>query len=231
MGVYKHTVNISNRKIRARKFKRFAIFFTLIFLIGVGVIFVDWILNKLDNKESIVTTESMSSVRAASISVYRTNYYQFQAPEEWVFVSSQSTDKKFVYLKNDGALVTQRLVVIIDRPVLDQEADMPLTNVLPVTITSTGRLQPLKVSEHCGESEVGKNSSANQRIVLDSVSFVCSKSSKKYNIVIGEVDGNEALPFDTSSNGNFTVTLIYSDLTAYPNTGDVYNIVETFEIF
>lgn len=229
MGAYKHTVNNYNRRRRALKVRRVAIALTGITMVISIAIGVDWFLNSISNKDTVITKESTSSVQAASVSVYRSQFFQFQAPEEWVFVSSQSTDKKFVYVKNDDTLVTQRFVVYINRPKTDHEADIPITNVLPVTVQVENRLKAGTVSKHCSEEPIEKSLGPNQRITYEDVSFVCSSGSKQYNVIIGESGQDEVFEFQTEPNGAFTVTMVYSDLTAYPNAGDIYNIVSTFE--
>jgi hypothetical protein len=230
MGAYKHTVNNYNRRKRAVKVRRVAVILTGLTALVSIAIGIDWFLNSISNKDTIVTKENTSSVQSASVSVYRTQYFQFQAPEEWVFISSQSTDKKFVYMKKDDALVTQRFTVYVDRPKAEQEVDIPLTNVLPVERADEGRLKAGVVSTHCSDVPTDKSLGPNQRVVHEGVSFICSRDSKQYNVIIGELEEDEVLDFVTPTNSAFTLTMIYSDLTAYPNAGDIYNIISTFEV-
>ena len=195
------------------------------------VITVDWVLKQMSNANTIVSTENTTSVQAVNTEVYRTEYFQFQAPDEWVAVASQTTDKTFVYVKNNGSLITQRLVVYVDRPPAHREADLKITHVLPVELGSLGSFLNIgEVSSHCDDSwppDLMRNPS---RITHETVSFVCAPSSKQYNVVVGEYNGDENISSTLDDGREVSLTIIYSDLTAYPSTGDIYNIVSSFTI-
>jgi hypothetical protein len=163
------------------------------------------------------------------VSVYRTEFYQFQAPEDWVFVSSESTNDKFVYVKNNGSLIVNRLVVYVNRSTRLQEADLKITRVIPVEIDDLGGFINIgEVSNHCNDSFPEDSMRTPIRIQHKSVSFVCSVDSEQYNVVVGEYNKDEEI-LTTLRNGNqVSFTIIYSDLTAYPVPGDIYNIISSF---
>jgi hypothetical protein len=229
---YRHNDTLHKHKKRETRFRKLAFFTSTIAIILFLVISIDWVLSKLSNSNTVVSRENTTSVQSANVSVYRTEYFQFQAPEEWVLVSSESTDKKFVYVKNNGSLIVSRLVIYVDRPNRDREADFKITNVLPVEKGVLNNFDNIgKVSDHCSESWpkeiIGRNPA---RITHENVSFVCSPDSQQYNVVIGEADGDEEIELTSTDGETFTLTMVYSDLTAYPNPGDVYNIVSSFNI-
>jgi hypothetical protein len=226
---YRHNINTHKRTDRAHKIRRAALLITAVLILVGGYITIDWILSSIRSSHSTVTTATTTSVRSASVSSYRTNYFQFQAPDDWVFVSSQSNEKKFVYFKKDGERVTQRFIVYVDRPLANREADMPLTNVLPVIKVTDNSLEAKQVSDHCIKVATLEKNGPNDRIVMDGASFICSRSSQQYNVVISEYEGDEQLNFNSDRNGEYSLSMIYSDLTAYPSPGDLYNIVSTFE--
>ena len=226
---YRHNDTLHKHKKRETRFRKIAFFTSSIAIIAVSVISIDWVLSQLSNSNTVVSRENTTSVQSANVSVYRTEYFQFQAPEDWVLVSSESTDKKFVYVKNNGALIVHRLVVYIDRPARDREADFKITNVLPVEKGVLNNFDNIgTVSSHCNDSwpkELQRNPS---RITHANVSFVCSPDAQQYNVVIGESGEDEEIEVTSTNGETFTMTMIYSDLTAYPNPGDIYNIVSSF---
>lgn len=226
---YRHNDTLHRHKIRAHRLKKTAYIATALVSFAVLVIGVDWLLGQLSNSNTIVSKENTTSVQSANVSVYRTEYFQFQAPEEWVAISSESTDKKFVYVKNSGSLITQKLEIFVDRPATLSEADFKVTNVLPVETSDLGNFINIgEVSSHCSESwppELQRNPS---RITHNTVSFVCSPDSKQYNIVVGEYDADEEISATLSDGRDISVTILYSDLTAYPSPGDIYNIISSF---
>lgn len=227
---YRHNDTLHKHKKRETRFRKIAFFTTTLVGIIVMVIAVDWVLSQLSSSNTVVSRENTTSVQAANISVYRTEYFQFQAPEDWVLVSSESTDKKFVYVKNSGPLIVSRFVVYVDRLARDREADFKITNVLPVEKGVLNNFDNIgKVSGHCSESWpkeiIGRDPA---RITHENISFVCSPDSQQYNVVIGEADGDEEIELTSTDGENFSLTMVYSDLTAYPNPGDIYNIVSSF---
>lgn len=226
---YRHNDTLHNHKVRANHFKKLALIFTGIVSVFVLVVTIDWVLGQLSNSNTLVSRENITSVQSANVSVYRSEYFQFQAPEDWVFVSSESTDSKFVYVKNKANLITNRFVVYINRPSRSQEADLKITRVLPVEQGELGSFINIgEVSNHCDDSWPENTVRTPTRIQHKSVSFVCSVDSEQYNVVVGEYNNDENI-LTTLRNGNqASFTIIYSDLTAYPIPGDIYNIVSSF---
>lgn len=226
---YRHNDALYKHKKQAHRVKRLAIGFSVFAILASVVIGVDWVLTQMDNSNTIISRENTTSVQSANVSVYRTEFFQFQASEEWVAVAGQSSDKMFTYVKNDGSLITKKMVVYVDRPATAREADFKVTHVLPVESGELGRLVNIgQVSSHCDDSwpeDLMRNPS---RITHASVSFVCSPSSQQYNVVVGEYDGDEEIELVMNDGREVTFTIIYSDLTAYPGPGDIYNIVSSF---
>lgn len=229
---YRHNDALHKHQVRARRLKISSILVLSLVLIGSLIIGVDWIVNQISDTETVVSSENTKSVQAANVSSYRTEYYQFQAPEDWVEIANEAPGERYVYVKNSANdFITQKMTIIIDRPDTDKEADFKLTHVLPVTIDTEGNFIPVdSVSEHCGESfpdNIGRNPARNTHA---NVSFVCAPDSKQYNIVVGEYDGDESLKVTLSNGKEVSLFIVYSDLTAYPSSGDIYNIISTFEI-
>lgn len=228
---YRHNDALHRHRVRAYRFRKVALVASAIVIIVAVGIGVDWILNQVNRSETLVTTEYTKSVQSANIDVYRTEYFQFQAPESWVEVASETTNKRFVYVKNSGSLITQRLMVIVDRPETNREADVQIDRVLPITLDSNNRFNPaVSVSDHCENSWPGGLPRNPSRITHEGVSFVCTPDSRQYNVVIGEVGGDESISATTSDGRQVTIYVVYSDLTAYPSPGDIYNIISSFSI-
>lgn len=227
---YRHNDALHKHRVRAYRLRKVSLVFLLVVIVGVVGVGIDWVLNQVDNTETVVSSENLKSVQSANVSVYRTEYFQFQAPESWVEVASESTDKRFVYVKNNGTLITQKLTVIVDRPETNREADFKLTHVLPVQIDEDGNFNPLtSVGSHCNDSFPADLKRNPSRITHEGVSFVCAPSSQQYNIVIGQFGEDESIVANLTDGRQISLFIVYSDLTAYPSAGDVYNIVSSFK--
>lgn len=229
---YRQNQKLHKRQRQARTTRK--VFFGVLFVIFVGVAIVvfDWALTNLNNDTTVVTTEQTRSVQSSNISIYRTKYYQFQAVDDWIEVEDDSyTGERYVYVKNDKNLITQRLIIYVNRDDAEKEKDIKNTRVIPLSMGPLGRFINVgRVSEHCTESwpeDVKRNPS---RIIHDEVSFVCAPDSQQYNIVVGERGDDENLTVELDDGTVVELTIVYSDLTAYPSTGDIYNIVESFVV-
>ncbi len=226
---YNHRVSTHHRSKRAQKIKKVTLAFMLFLMVGSVIVGVDWYLSQKDSTKSVTTKEIKSTVRSANITVYRTDYFQFQAPDGWVLVSGSPDSNKFVYLSNNGSIVSRRFIVYINKPLLDIESDQDVTRVLPVEYNTNGTFSKIgSISDSCDigwPEDLPRNPS---RIKLNSVSFVCTPGSKQFNVMIGEVGGDEVIESIRSDGTKFNMTLLYSDLSAYPSAGDIKNILSSF---
>jgi len=227
---YKHKVNTHHKARKAKRVTRIAIVFAFFFLGILAFIGVDFVLEASDN-EPIISQETRSTVKSTTVSSFRSPYFQFQASEDWALVTNESTDDTFVYIKNTGELITQKLVVYINRDVEPRERDFKITNVLPVEVNPLGSSLILgEVSDHCNESFPNDGNRTPRRIEHENVEFVCNPDSQQYNILVGELDGNEQLNVVTEEGKEIALTIVYSDLTAYPRPGDIENILTSFRV-
>jgi uncharacterized protein (UPF0333 family) len=232
MAPYHHSVNTHKRTKRARRVRKAAIFSVLFVGVIVAIIAVDWVLNKMSTSNTVVSRETTSAVQSADISVYRTEFYQFQAPESWVFVQNESNQNKFVYLNNQSSLVTQKLTIFVNRADLNREADFNVTRVVPVEVTGDKRFSRVTdISSHCNDSFPQDGNRDPRRITHNDVSFICSPDSQQFNIHVGLYKGTESVPATLNDGRQVKFVIVYEDLTAYPGPGDLYNIISSFQIF
>lgn len=227
---YRHNDTLHKHKKRETILRKVAFFTSALAVIIILVVTVDWVLKQFSGSNTVVSRENTTSVQSANVSVYRTEFFQFQAPNDWVSVSSESTDKKFIYVKNSGSLIKSKFAVYIDRPAGDREADFNVTKVLPLSKGVLNSFDNIgQVSDHCKEGWPKDLITGNpSRITYDNVSFVCTPDGKQFNVVVGEIGGDEAIEVELANGKKITLTIVYSDLTAYPTPGDIYNIVSSF---
>ncbi len=228
---YKHSVHTHKKGKQARRFRVVAL--SLVALAGLFCAYVayDWYSQSNSTSDTVVTNEVVSSVQSAKISVYRSPYFQFQAPDSWVAVADQSRDDVYTYVKNHKSLVQERLVVYVDRSDIERESDQKITHVLPVEIGQNGAFENVgQVSSHCDGSWPDGLKRNPSRIVHEDVSFVCSIGSKQYNVVFGERGDDENMTVTLRDGSEVTLTVVFSNLTAYPSPGDVYSIARSFSI-
>ena len=225
---YHHSDALHRHTKRARKARVVAVVISIFVALATLFVFVDWMLGRLSNNDTVVSSEINSTVQAASIDVYRTEYFQFQAPSDWILAANQSNDKKFVYLKQSDNS-PQRIIVYVDRVPANRESDHQITNVIPVEYGELGSFTKIgEVSDHCQNGRPEGLKGDPYRGEYKSVSFVCTPDSRQYNVIVGEYDKDEAIEVSLKDGRQITLTILYSDLSAYPGNGDLMNILSSF---
>jgi len=222
--------NSYKQKKRTRKIKRTSLCVLALVLIGLSFVLYDMLRNEFGASRTAVSQPTRSFVRGANITLLRNEYFQFQAPEGWSAVTNDQNDNRITYYKERQGLFTQRIEAYIDRKPLNQEADFRSTHVKPVVFNGSSVESVEATSEHCREKlpeEAGLNPA---RIIHNEVSFVCNFDSAEHNILVAQKGGDEAMKFTRSDGQSFTLTLVFSDLTAYPGDGDLDFILKSLEI-
>ena len=226
---FKHHVNTHRKSNQARRIKNAMLFLAVLVLLATAGIGVDWFLNRVSTSNTIVTNETTSSVQASSVSVYRSPYFQFQAPDQWVAQVNLTSENKYTYVRNNESVVDQRLVVYVNRPEVNRDADLKITRALPISANVSGLFEEVgKVSSHCDESWPDGLKRNPRRIVHEDMSFVCSIGSTQYNVVLAEKGGDENIDVISQDGSDVSLTIVFSNLTAYPSPGDLYIIAESF---
>lgn len=227
---YRHNDALHKHQKRAGRLKKVAVVFSIFLFLAVSAIGIDWIINQINNTETVVSSENTKSVQAANVSVFRTPYFQFQATEDWILVADQSSDNKFTYVKNSGRFVSQRIVFYIDQPIEDR-VDQNIAKLIPVEISANNDFIPgSSVSEHCDTQWPEGLARNPSRIVYDNIEIECTPNTQEYNVIAGNIGGSDRIPITLKNGDQHTLTIVYSDLTAYPSPGDIYNLIATLKI-
>ncbi len=218
------------RKLRRAKFLWRGFFALVVLFVGViGWLVADYILHADQRNQTTVSVEG-SKVQGLDVSAFRTDYYYFQASTEWRELVDDGLEDGYTYIKSDGDLITQRLQVYVNRSGLEKDQDLKITNVLPLDVEADHFANFGSVSEHCDKGWTNALNRDPARINFEKVSFVCAPTSQQYNVIFGERGGDENITVQKSSGETAEITIIYSDLTAYPSSGDIYNIAKRFQI-
>ena len=227
---YKHNDALHKHQVRARRLRKFAIVFVVVVSVGGVFIAFDWLRNQITNTETVVSSENTKSVQAANISVYRTEYFQFQAPDDWVAVAQQDQEKVYTYLKKSASSVDQRIVFYVDLPETTS-VSQNIAKLLPVEISEAGDFIPIDtISEHCDTSwpeDLARNPG---RIVHKGITMECTPNTQEYNVILGAFGKSDRIEVKRSTGEAMTLTVVYSDLTAYPTPGDLFNILTSLKI-
>jgi hypothetical protein len=230
---YRHNDSLHKHKKKANKLKNLAILLLALLTICVIVVGVDWLITKLSASNTVVGSVSNATVQSARINVFQTPFYRFQANESWREVTSQYNDpeNEYIYRSYNNGLIEHELWITVDKQKsFDLEKHYP-TRVLPVRIESDGRLTKLgTVSERCVTAlPNGEQSNQDPQIVVqEEVSYFCYPNSTAFNVTIGVPGGTNELIMPRNNGSNIPVTIIYKNVTAFPDTRQIELILDTF---
>jgi hypothetical protein len=207
--------------------------FLLFITIVSSVIFADWLILKLKD-DVVVSSPAKSSVQSANINIFQTPYYRFQANDTWTEVSDQfsSPDNEYIYRSIENGLIKHELwVTVKEEKKFELEKHYP-TRILPVRIEQNGRLSAIGgVSDRCIEALPENDSNFDPRIVTQkNISYLCYPNSTAYNVTVGVPGETNLLRFKNTSGDSVPITIIYKNVTAYPEARQLEQILSTFSI-
>ena len=218
---YRYLDNHRLHKILVRYAKLLLVVAIVLIIVGIYILVDTWI--QRSDKSQITSIES-SSVQIRSDQIFRSEYFQFQAPKDWVEVSNETKPPLYVYRELDGDLVKRELRIYVNSP----PEQIASSRVLPVSVND-GQIIPGTVSDHCKESAVFSGGNRNPiNIDWHGVAIYCEPDSIEYNIVIGSQNSKSGAAMQRPDGSPITYTMIYRDLTVGPNVNDLLGIFRTF---
>jgi hypothetical protein len=196
----------------------------LLILIAGGVIF-DVFINR---NESTKTTDSTLVTKAtfqSTSQIFRTAFFQFQAPHNWTSIPTETTPNKFVYRSLNKQLVLQELDIYVNSPLVDKL----VTYVLPIKVDDSG-FTPLELSQNCRSVYKPGSIPANpEHILFQGLRIYCNHGSPDFVVQIGSDKGEVKMHLKRPDGSYADYQLIFSDVTALPNDRDLRTILPSFQ--
>lgn len=198
---------------------------------GLGGVGVDWLLTQLRAQNTAISVSSSATVQSASINIFRTPYFQFQADKSWSEISSPDQEgKRFIYRSFNGAIVQHELIVDIDGKnavVLD---NTQVTRVLPVEIANNTLKAVGGISPHCQTIDENRDSRDQYFAVYKEASFPCNPDGSSFIAVVSLIGGDETITRTLDSGEVRTYNITYRDSTFSPSGQPLNNIINTFQL-
>lgn len=222
----KYDYRVSNHKKKYSK-KFILSLVALIFLVVLAYfgMKLDVALQQKSNDTS-KTVSGVSTVHfAPSTRVFRSKYFQFQAPDSWVAAAPDSNENKYVYRSYTGKLIEQEFTVYVDKGI---PKSLPVTRVLPVKIEGK-ELIAYNVSAHCSKS-IAKDRVGTKTVLQNEVRYSCIADSPQFNVIVGRVKGTTILKLTRPNGTEAYYQLYYRNLTVNPEPAHLREIIETFQV-
>lgn len=174
----------------------------------------------------MVSVESTSSVQSATINLFRTPYFQFQADRSWVEVPEVSTPTKFIYRSSNGPLLEHQLTVYVnERP----PAKLAATHVYTVALDGRKFSEVHPADKHCNSETKGLNNEP-KVITYNEVTFNCDLGSSTFSSFVGLQGGTNEMAITRPNGEQAVYSIVYDDLTFSPSPNQINSIMKTFQI-
>jgi len=229
VALYKHHVNTHHRATRAKKVKRIGGVLLAVSMIAILGVVADWVNNTYFTDASPVSSSS-GSIRSASVNIFRTSFFQFQADKTWREISSTEGGKKFTYRSFDGAIVQHELTIEVDPKTPVVLANEQTTRVLPITINGNLLNTDDQVSEHCNELQPETEDRHQKMVEYKQVSFPCNPDGSAFVVSVGVIDGDTTIPYKSPDGVAHTIRISYRDSTFSPAGRPLDNIINSFQL-
>lgn len=224
MRKYSYRINTYRQNHFIKKLRRAAIVLVALVLLAIAGVVIDQFINKRSQKP--VETPVATSVRNSNIEVFRSKYFQFQAPKEWVLLSEKTTENIFYYQAFRDNFVEKELIVHIN----EIPARTKVARTVPVVVNTDGTLTTQPITEHC-DTVLAEGANRDPKYVtIEGVEVFCDIDSALFTAVAGEVGGDTAIDMQRPDGEKIEVLIEYKDFTSRPQFDAFEKILETFQV-
>ncbi len=222
---YHKDQNLHKRQSRSRKIVLGSFSMLFVLLIGAGVIFVDHLTSKSETVRDI-GTGVQAKVESSTINIFRTPYFQFQAPRQWREITEETTNNRFVYRGFRDNLVEHQFIVEVDNTEDEVHITKDVTRAYPFTVEG-GRIKPIAdISDHCGKlKENIKN--VPQRMEYEGTTFNCVPDGASYIVSLTESGGSEKFQHIGQDGVSRTFRITYQNSAFTPSGSSLRAIVQS----
>ncbi len=226
---YKYNTSYHHKSRRARRSTVLAAALIVVTLGGAIYIAIDTYIQST-KKQAATSQPTFSSVQGASVNLFRTEYFQFQADDNWKEIPTETTKGHYVYRSYKGPLVEHDIVIDVNSNKEEALSNVRTNHVMPVEIDSTGKFNIVSgAGEHC-RVPLPKNTPNLPLIVTQKqVTFACSPDSVLYEVKLGVVGGNTKMQMPRPDGSRATYNITYRNLKFTSDDIALRGIAETFQ--
>lgn len=227
---YKYNTSYHHKSRRARRSTVLAAALLIVTVGAAAYIAIDTFIQST-KKQDVTSQPTYSSVQGASINLFRTEYFQFQADNNWKEIPTETTNGHYVYRSFKGPLVEHDIIIDVNSTKKEALSNVRTNHVMPVEIDSTGKLNVVNgAGDHC-KTAVPKDVQKTVPLMVTQrqVTFACSPDSVLYEVKLGVVGGTTdmLIPRPDGTSAKYVVT--YRNLKFTPDDSVLRNIVDTFQ--
>lgn len=222
---YHHKISLHRRKRYLKKI--YLLFIVIAVIIGLIIfaIRIDNFLQERLNTDDSTTTQKTSAYFASSNKIFTTDYFQIQAPKNWVEIPSESTDTKFVFRGMNEPIVEDELIIYVNKI----PGDLTATRLLPVELSGNAqKLSSGSVSSHCNAAS--DNDNIDEKIVkFKKVVINCDIDNTQFNVLVGLVGGSTRMSLTRPDGSTAEYSILYRNVQAVPDASALLQIMQSFQ--
>lgn len=225
---YKKSASYYRQTRYARRTKIFLLALAFVIIVVLSWFAFD-VLNQLDSyDEASEPTRSVSTTIKSTSLVFRSQYFQFEAPDGWSEISNQSTDTKYLYSKVQNGLMKEDLKILVNQSATDELIESA-SRLLQVEAGITGRLLNGTITGTCLDILEGDQRKRKTQVVYETTTMLCDPVSGIYSVIVGEKDGDTKMQLPRPDKTEAVYTIVYRNLTSNPKPNDILSIINSFE--
>ncbi|GAC1388175.1 MAG: hypothetical protein NVS1B7_7250 [Candidatus Saccharimonadales bacterium] len=194
-------------------------------VVAAGAIIIDSRLQRTQANTPTNRTVETKTSYYPSDQIFRTAYFQMQAPKSWIAIPDASTANKFVYRSMTKTLVEQEFDVLVNAPALNER----VTRDVAVEVKGNS-LIPKKISEPCGKTLPKSDIDRSPHLVtVNGIQIMCVPDSNEFNVIVGTESGNTTVVMQRPGTSTAQYQFFYRNVTVSPDPRDLIAILETFQ--
>jgi hypothetical protein len=225
MPRYYHEHSYHRQTRFVKRVKRLLVLIVVLILLGgIYLAFDAWREQRRSNEAS-EPSDKITSIYAPRTQFFSTQYFQFEAGNEWAHMANESSGNKYVYRKAQHGIVSQNLTIFVNDPKPIPE----VTRVFPVELNASGGIIPGTVSDACHKYLPKTAPKISQVVSVEGVEFMCDYDAVDYYVVVGAKGTTPPLRLKRPSGETASYAILYMNVTATPEGEEFKRMMSSFQ--
>lgn len=177
--------------------------------------------------EELPTSSVRTTVIAPDITVFNTQYFQFQAGKNWTEIASNE-ENIFRYRAIRDPLTEHDLAIYVN-PSQPEINRLRATRAQVVELTEDGSFSAVGgITESCAKA--GDNVQDNDIVTFNDTTFKCVAGGALFDVLVSQKGGTPVMPVQRPDGSTINLVIYYRDLRATPDGRELKQIVDTFQV-
>lgn len=220
---YYHLTNYHHRHRHIKRLKRLIAGACLLTILIAGLIIGDVL--RLRRKPAPPPTQQSTIIQQSPVSIFRTEYFQFQTGSKWAAIATDGNNGMYVYRNLDQSFIQQELDVYVNKT----PNELTATYIVPVAAAVDGRLTARALSPHCKNALPADAKKTATPVTYLKVTFTCITDGTDFRVLAGIENGTPNMKLIRPNGASANYILYFHDVTANPSAEQFEQILNSFQ--